>query len=519
MSMTFDADCIVIGSGPAGVSVTSPLVQSGLQVLMLDGASDRSATHRGSPEPWQRMLGSELEALLPEDGLSPKLRTPAARQIMDAFQRANDIRGEGFVTIGSLGRGGLSRIWGGFVCEFDAQDIEGWPLSIEDLRRSYRTVTDRMGVSGSSSDEMAAFFGCSGEVLPALPIGPGAAHMLRRYRPGSQGHEFGLGIARNAILTLARDGRNACDLRNQCLWGCDRGAVYDARFDLDQLKRWSTFRLADNARVVRIAQARDGWQVLTEDGRTFAARRIMVAAGFLATAALVIPLLPNLPPELRLLNSPVLAMPLLVPARLGRPEPPKAFSLAQLGYRLQYGPAHLDYVSGAVYEIAGLPGSSFTARLPLGRRAGSAFFGAISSALLVSTGYFPGCESDNRLRWRRAGDAPSIVVHGHVSADLKVKADGVIRRLRKIWRKLGAFALPGAAMAKPGTDVHFGGLFPMGAPGPHGTDEMGEFVATPGIHAVDGSVLPTLPSKYVTLTIMANADRIGRRIAALPRAP
>jgi choline dehydrogenase-like flavoprotein len=516
--MNFDADCIVIGSGPAGVSVAFPLVQSGLRVLMLDGANDKRATYCGSHEPWKRMLGGELEALLPEDGLSPKLRTPAARQIMDAFHRANDIRGEGFVTIGSLARGGLSRIWGGFVCEFDAGDIEGWPVAIEDLRLSYRTVTDRMGVSGSSSDEMAAFFGCSGEVLPALPIGPGAGHMLGRYRPGSLGPEFGMGIARNAILTLARDGRNACDLRNHCLWGCDRGAVYDAKFDLDQLRRCSTFRLADNARAVGIAQVRGGWQVLTEDGSTFVARRIVVAAGILATAALVIPLLPNLPPELRLLSSPVLAMPLLVPARLGRSGPSKRFSLAQLGYRLQYGPAHLDYVSGAVYEIEGLPGSSFTARLPLGRRAGTVFFDAISSALLVATGYFPGSESDNRLCWRRAANGTSIVVHGHVSAGLKAKASGVIRRLRKIWWKLGALALPGAAMAQPGTDVHFGGLFPMGALGPHGTNEHGEFVAAPGIHAVDGSVLPTLPSKYVTLTIMANADRIARHIAALPRA-
>jgi choline dehydrogenase-like flavoprotein len=516
--MNFDADCIVIGSGPAGVSVTFPLVQAGLQVLMLDGASDKSVTHRGSPEPWKRMLGSKLEALLPEDGLSPKLRTPAARQIMDAFQRANDIRGEGFVTIGSLGRGGLSQIWGGFVCEFDARDIEGWPLSIEDLRLSYRTVTDRMGVSGSNSDEMAGFFGCSGEVLPALPVGPGAAHLLRRYRPGSQGPEFGMGNARNAILTLAREGRNACDLRNHCLWGCDRGAVYDARFDLDQLKRSRTFRLADNARAVGIAEARGGWQVLTQDGRTFTARRVVVAAGILATAALVIPLLPNLPPKLRLLNNPVLAMPLLVPARLGRSGPSRSFSLAQLGYRLRYGPAHLDYVSGAVYEIEGLPGSSFTARLPLGRRAGTAFFNAISSALLVATGYFPGSESDNRLCWRRTGSETSIVIHGQVGAGLRAKANSVIRRLRKTWWKLGALALPGAALAQPGTDVHLAGLFPMGARASHGTDENGEFVAAPGIHAVDGSVLPTLPSKYVTLTIMANADRIGRHIAAVQRA-
>lgn len=518
MAEAFDSDCIVIGSGPAGVSAAFPLVESGLQVLMLDGASSADAAHDGSRERWKRMLGSRLEALVPEDGLSPKLRTPAARAITGGFDRANDIMGEGFVVTGSQARGGLSRIWGGFVCEFDAQDIEGWPFSIEDIRPSYRTVTDRIGVSGDGTDEMADFFGCSGTILPPLPIGPSTAHLLKRYRSGALGPEFGLGVARSAILTSARGARNACDLRRDCLWGCERGAVYDARFDLDDLRRSGNFRVADDARVVRLAQLPAGWQVLTQDARRFAAPRVVVAAGALATSALVLPLLPNAPRELRLLSNPVLAMPVLVPRRLGQPAATEAYSLAQLGYRLRYGSASLDYITGAVYEVDGLPGSSFTARLPFGRLAGTNFFNAIASALLVTTGYFPGTESDNRLRWQRNGDAISIIIRGGADAGLPAKVNDVIHRLRRVWWKLGGLMLPGASLAQPGTDVHFAGLFPMGTDTIHGTSKNGELVAAPGVFVVDGSVLPTLPSKYVTLTIMANADRIGRHIAQRRRA-
>jgi len=488
--MNYDSDCIVIGSGPAGVSAAFPLVESGLRVLMLDGANGADADNGGSREPWKRMLGSGLEALLPEDGLSPKLRTPAARQIVGGFHRANDIRGEGFVVTGSQARGGLSRIWGGFASEFDAKDIEDWPVSIEDMRPSYRTVTDRIGVSGSGTDEMADFFGRSGTILPPLPVGASAAHLLKRYHPGSQGPEFALGVARNAILTLARGERRACNLGKDCLWGCDRGAVYDARFDLDELKRSNTFRLVDNAQAVGLAQVPGGWQVQTQDGRRFTAPRVVIAAGALGTAALVIPLLPNATTELRLLNNPVVAIPLLAPGRLGQSAAAEGYSLAQLGYRLRYGPASLDYISGAVYEAEGLPISSFTARLPFGRRAGTEFFNAISSALLVTTAYFPGAESDNRLRWQRNGNGISIAIRGNVSAGLSTKVDEVIHRLRRIWRKLGALMLPGAALAEPGTDVHLAGLFPMGTHAPHGTSENGELIAAPGVFAVDGSVLP-----------------------------
>jgi choline dehydrogenase-like flavoprotein len=514
----FDSDCIVVGSGPAGVSVAFALIESGVHVLMLDGANDADTTSRHSGEPWKRMLGSELEALLPEDGLSPKLRTPVSRQIVSNFQQACNVRGEGFVAIGAKERGGLSHIWGGLVCEYDAGDIEGWPLSIKDMRSSYGVVTNRIGVSGSTTDEMADFLGRSGTILPALPIGPSAVRLLERYRPGSQGPEFGLGLARNTILSVARDGRSACDLRKDCLWGCKRGAIYDARFDLKKLKRNDYFRLLDDAHVVDLRRVRGGWEVSTKDGRSFAAPRIVIAAGTLGTAALLIQLLPNAPAELPLLSSPAMAMPILVPARLGYFPPEKGYSLAQLVYRLRYGYDGRDFVTGAVYEIEGLPASFFTARLPLSRRAGTEIFNFIAPALLVATGYFPGTQSDNKLRWQRNGNGISVVVRGGVKGDLSTNVDKVLRRLRKIWWRLGGLMLPGTSLAQPGTDAHFGGLFPMGLHGAHGTDQFGELNVAPGVFVADGAALPTVSSKFVTLTIMANADRIGRHIARAHRA-
>lgn len=513
---SFDADCIVVGSGPAGVSVSFPLLEAGVRVLMIDGAS-RDQSVEGANEGWQRMLGAQLEALLPEDGLSPKLRTPRARRIVGDFNQVSDIHGDSFIPITGRARGGLSQIWGGFVCEFDAQDIGEWPISISDLRPSYQAVVDRIGVSGSDVDEMAEFFGRSGMILPPLPVSPSAARLLKSYRPGSQGSEFGLGIARNAILTIDRDHRFACDLRKDCLWGCARGSIYDARFDLSVLERLGSFQLVDDAFVAGLARINGGWEVFTREGRRMSAPRVIIAAGTLGTAALIIPLLVNVPSELRLLNSPVLAMPLLVPSRLGKAESSAGYSLAQLGYRLRYGDKADDYIAGAIYAIDGLPASSFASRLPLSRRAGSVLVDAFSPALLVATGYFPGSCSDNKLRWERKGNQLSMVIRGGNNPDLAGKLAAVTRRLRKIWWQLGALLLPGVALATPGTDVHYAGLFGMGRRMAFGSTEWGELNGAPGVYVVDGSILPTLPSKYLTLTIMANADRIGRHIADVLR--
>jgi choline dehydrogenase-like flavoprotein len=114
-----EADIIIVGSGPAGVSVAFPLVQAGRRVLMLDGVgADQPVVHGAG-----RVLGPELEGLSVEDGLSPKLRAPEARLALARFRRAHDVEAENFLPVGSLARGGLSRVWGAFAAEFDVDDL------------------------------------------------------------------------------------------------------------------------------------------------------------------------------------------------------------------------------------------------------------------------------------------------------------------------------------------------------------------------------------------------------------
>ena len=459
------------------------------------------------------MLGLRLEALTPDDGLSPKMRAPEARRLLGAFAQHARIDEENFLAVGSLGRGGLSRIWGGFVCELGEDDLRGWPITTFDLRPSYDAVASRIGVSGSGDDGMAAFYGGSGALLAPPPLGPTAAAILRRYEAARPDRDFALGRARNTLLTENRWQRQSCDFNFGCLWGCPRGAIYDARHDIALLRQHGQFELRD-AVAHRLARAEGGWEVVLAGGGALRAPRIVVAAGTLGSLHLVAPLLGTVA-ELHLLNSPVIAMPLLVPRRLVGKRPAMGHSLAQLGFRLTCSPAPGDYVSGAVYEMGGLPPSSFAARMPLGRRAATEIFRALAPALLVATVYFPGRWSANTVTLQPSADGPRITVRGGVAPGFHKVARMVRRRLTRIWRALGAVPLPGAALATAGTDAHLGGVFPMGGGPPHGTNAWGELNGLPGLHLVDGSVLPTVPSKFTTLTVMANADRIGRYLAEI----
>jgi choline dehydrogenase-like flavoprotein len=505
------ADIVVIGSGPAGVSAALPLVEAGRRVVMLDGGHDGDSR---ASAPWRRMLGAHLEALRPDDGLSPKLRTPEARRLLGAFHEHEPIEAEDFFTIGALGRGGLSRVWGAFVCELQEDDLRGWPLTPYDLRSSYDAIAARIGISGSHDDDMAAFYGPSDALQVPPPLGPTAAAIFKRYSVARPDPAFTLGRARNALITENRWQRQSCDLRLGCLWGCERGAIYDSRQDLALLRQHANFDLRSVA-AQQLVRADGGWDVITTHGERLHAPRLVVAAGTLGSLRLVAPLLQPTA-ELRVLNSPVMAVPLLVTARLGGTLPTEGHSLAQLGFRLACSAKPGDYVSGAIYEMAGLPPSSFAARMPFGRRASTEIFRALAPALAVATVYFPGRYSANTVTLRPSaqGDqAPRVEVRGGVAPGFDEVARTVRHRLTAIWRKLGARPLPGAALATAGTDAHLGGVFPMGTVAPHGTNNYGELHAAPRLYLVDGSVLPSIPSKFTTLTIMANADRIGRYLA------
>jgi choline dehydrogenase-like flavoprotein len=89
------------------------------------------------------------------------------------------------------------------------------------------------------------------------------------------------------------------------------------------------------------------------------------------------------------------------------------------------------------------------------------------------------------------------------------------QKLRSAYLSLGAVILPGSfTIGQPGGDIHYTGTMPMKeSPVIGQTSAEGEIMGLDGVYAVDGACLPTLPEKSHTLTIMANADRIGKWIA------
>lgn len=506
-----DAQVIIVGSGPAGISAAWPLVRAGVNVLMIDASSNDAslaprqesiASFRADPQRWHHRFGSDLSSLPTASDVSPKLSTPQARHTLAGFDAGLNLTTTNFLAAGSLGRGGLSKIWGALAATCNDDELASFPNGGTGLRASYRTVAKRIGITGGR--------GSDPDAVQHAP----ARNLLARYRSRGTASGVDLHPAPNAVITAARGDRDSCTRCGLCLFGCSRGSIYDAAQELPALQAFPNFQYR-SGHLVRSMHSRDGEHVLhidTDRGQVqLRAATVVLAAGTLATTNIALRRIRYVNRPVRLLSNPAAATAFIMPAYIGADLPRQTFGLGQLFYRTS-GP---DGAAGVVYGADTLPLDQIAARMPVGRPLALRLAHALAPALLMTTCYVPGALSENTLHVRDAGDGQTRMTIDGVQTPQAVAAlQTALRSLKRTFLRLGALPLPGSTtILQPGADAHYAGTLPMGGGGPLGTSAYGELNECSGVFIADGASLPALPAVHPTLTIMANADRIGHEIA------
>lgn len=532
------ADVIIIGSGPAGVSAAWPLLEAGVSVLMLDqgktGTSHPTLTDARSlhdirtkdGDQWKRFLGEDFSALNSRGMVSPKLKVPNQQYVYDGFQKAYGIQTDNFQAVGSLAQGGLSNAWGAGAYVYDDEDLKDFPIARADISASAMAVAKRIGLSGALDDDMASFYGNDLPVQPGVQLDQKAEKLLHTYERKKQSlrnDTFRLGRARNAVLTEPLGARGACAYDDMCLWGCSRGAVYNAAQELGPLKKHRLFNYQPHVFVSSIKRQDGVYQIgVKRDGhgaQSYQSKTVILAAGTIGSTALAFRHLNYFDQEIPLYSNPTVALPLIVPGYLGGVLPKTNFALGQLGFKLSTSELQDSYAHGVLFAASGLPASEFIRHIPLSRPAAIALFRALQPALLIANCFLPGQFSLNRLKVSARAESAGIEIKGGYAPDITTITKSTTRAMASEFRRLGAYALPGGARAsEPGADIHYAGTLPMRVgtmpsdDAPH-TNVHGELAGCDGLYAVDGSVLNQVSAKNPTFTIMANADRIARHIA------
>ena len=516
-------DIVIVGSGPAGVSAAFPLLEAGLTVLMADGGKTPTVlppaapfidSRRADSDQWKWMVGPDFQALRNLDAVSPKLRVPTHAYAFEDFALRNKVESDGYVVVGSLATGGLSRAWGCGVATLDASELSAFPFAAREMAHSYESVVKRIGVSGSSADDLSAYFGLDAWAQPALPMDDMHARAYSLYelkRNALVALDFRLGRSRVAALSLALGERQACNLSGNCLYGCHSKSLYTASDELEVLARYPNFRHAKGFVVDDVASAEKGVRVfghLQGVASTLHGKKLVLAAGTIATTRLALRTL-KISHRVPLQSCPSAAFLLWAPRFLGRSRR-NEFGLGQLSFSLGVEEEIRGF--GSTFSTTGIPMTEFVSHLPLRKRYGIDVLRSLLSSCVAGNIFLPGHLSDATAGLDADGSLRITGGYGKRVAPLLAIAH---RKLRAAYRKLGLIMMPTSfTVGRPGGDIHYAATLPMRAtPVPGQTAASGALAGVDGIYVADGACLSALSEKSHTLTIMANADRIANQLA------
>ncbi len=518
---------LIVGSGAAGVAATLQFVECGVKPLILDVgftqpagaplADENIYDYRRKQDSFGLLIGEKLQNLsnlFTGNDIPVKLIAPNAEFVTRDAQALSPTDHLDFDPIQSFAAGGLANVWGAGLYRFTDQDLEGFPIRASDLEPYFDHLTREIGISGAK-DDLAPFFGSDRSLLPALRLSYNANRIYQNYlrqKGRLQADGFYLGLPRIGVLTEPFDGRPACDYRNLEFWQ-QSPYVYTPKITLDKLVTAGKVDYQKGILVENWTELPDGIRVegVSVEGSqrvSYWGKKLVLAAGAINTAKIVLNTHHDCQARLPLLDNPAVQIPFVLPASVGRRLDTDAFGLVQLNLVWKSNPFN-GLLQGSVMEITSPMRAVFFKNFPLSARANLTMIKYLLPAMLVMQLYFPtSFQPPAQLSLQQNG---KLQIHGQPNAlDASQLGD-----LFRFFRKVGAWTHRSLVVKVPtGHAIHYAGTLPMrSTPGLYECDPNGKLYGTQNVYIADASSFPRLPAKNMSFAMMANAMRIAGYIA------
>jgi choline dehydrogenase-like flavoprotein len=512
----------VVGSGPAGVSVSLALLKRGYNVTMLDYGNDLSAersadidTLSNTPKnAWTNELTNRIKYTVRAD-IENKLVYGEDFPYRDSLNLLN-VTLQNCKHYPSLAVGGLSNAWGGAVLPYINRDIQDWPITIEDLEPYYKEIASLINISTFHDDK--------DELIKDYPLYSNRRNekrlnghhissqiqqlyqQLRNIDKYNKKHNVRVGYARNAYdADLCID----CAL---CMWGCPLNLIYNSKHTLNNtLKLNPQFTYISNVLVKTFRETNSAVQIVVSDKNTkqereYTADKLFLASGVLSTAKIVLQSLKNYSP-VYMADTPYFIAPLINFKLKGEYVNNQNYNtLSQLFIEINN-----DLISKNTIHLQLYPYNDMM--LNLFQNKFGKFFSimrpilqAIFNKTVVVQGFFHSNEG-TKIKVQLQQDGSLLVTGKNHKVKLQVK------KILTILKKNGV--IPIYELGASGRSFHSGGTFPMtnnSSKETITTNTLGLINQTQNVHIVDASIFPSIPAQTIAYTVMANAYRIGSQV-------
>lgn len=526
-------DVCVVGTGAGGGLLAYELAKSGLKVVSLEQGDLLPADHFKTADPPGTQKDFGLRAgttwpINPHDSLF-------VHSLFADSSTGSAHRGDGTFKLYQIyAVSGLQNLWNGVSVRFSPKDLQSWPFDYDELAAHYSAVEQKVTVCGTA-ENIADL--PDGDFIPPKPLRPADRMVIEAVKSLGDKRAFAI-PNRKAINTRAGMG-SSCISTGICTSGCPVGSVYkfSARL-LPEIAHLANYELRTNAKVVRLVRAPDSARVEALeylDTRTGERHRVTAKAFVLAAGAVETPrILFNSAGEsdpnglgnahgqvgLRLQDNPKAVLSTSFWKLWGK----------RRDYDIGYGDllilmaqeklpdgSEFPFIGHAIHGIPDVPHylSGLTAFPPFAKLQ----LARMMFHSYVTLGLF--CAGDpnprNRVRPGKHLDrygVPQVEIDFSIAPSTHQMMDAMLRWGRRVLRRASATIIY-ESTDNTGTGIHYAGTTAIsGDPAKGVVDADLKVHGLDNLYVCDGGVIPVLPDKHLTLTIMALSHRLGRHLAA-----
>jgi hypothetical protein len=524
-----EPDFLVVGSGPAGAHAAQTLLERGASVAMLDVGNNNAtyptfipdtdfmSVRREDDQQHRYFLGDSFEGIPGPRVKTGAPLTPPRQYVTELVDTFLPVSSSTFDPLESLAYGGLGSAWGAGTCVYSDAELDAAGLDQAEMRAAYQVVVDRIGISGADDDARPYSWAGLERVDPLPALDETCARLLAAYpRNRARFHRSGLRMGRTALALITRDrgDRKAHRSLDMDFYSDADKSIYRPWMTVDGLRESARFTYVRDRLVLRFHEGTDGVDVECLDTQArervrHRGRRLILAAGTLGTARIVLRSCAQAATSLPLLCNPYTYVPGIVPSMIGKDLRPLRLSLAQLSVFHDNDGTNRDVAMGSIYSYRSLMLFRILRQAPIDMADARILFRYLMPGLTILGIHHPERPGSGRTL-RLATDAGSPT-GDRLEVEYRL-TDGEVRSLRRrekvmirALRSLGSWAIkridPGM-----GSSIHYAGTLPFSAgTAPYTLRSDGRLSGTERVWVADGSGFRFLPAKGLTLSLMANA--------------